>query len=120
MGEVNEECLLVSGDFGSFEFLVPADVGGGVERILCLFYELGDMELLVAGHHGARTSTTEELLDTIRPETVFISCGAGNKYGHPAPETLARLEARHITVRRTDLEGTVSLTVGREHGESEE
>ena len=120
VGEVNEECLLVFGDFGSFEFLVPADVGGGVERILCLFYELGDMELLVAGHHGARTSTTEELLDSIRPETVFISCGAGNKYGHPAAEMLARLEARHITVRRTDLEGTVSLTVGREHGESEE
>ncbi|MBR3860780.1 MAG: DNA internalization-related competence protein ComEC/Rec2 [Oscillospiraceae bacterium] len=120
VGEVNEECLLVAGDYGDFEFLVPADVGAGVERMLCLFYDLGNMELLVAGHHGARTSSTEELLDAITPETVFISCGANNRYGHPAPETLARLAARHISVWRTDLDGTVSLTVGREHGESEE
>ena len=53
-------------------------------------------------------------------DSFFISCGANNRYGHPAPETLTRLAARHISVWRTDLDGTVSLTVGREHGESEE
>jgi len=42
---------------------------------------------------------------------VVVSAGRRNRYGHPAPETLRRLEARGIPVARTDREGTVSVRV---------
>ena len=118
-GDMNEECLLVYGDFGDFEFLVTGDAGSAVEKALIRDYELGDMELLVAGHHGSRTSTCAALLDDITPEAAFISVGADNGYGHPADAVLERLAARGIEVYRTDLDGTVTVTVGRtdENGE---
>ncbi|MBR5224696.1 MAG: MBL fold metallo-hydrolase, partial [Clostridia bacterium] len=112
----NEHCLLIRGDFGDFEFLVTGDAGSGVEKLLTGFYELGDMELLVVGHHGSKYSTSERLLDDITPEYAYISVGAGNSYGHPTSEVLGRLDARDIEVYRTDLDGTISMTVGKEYG----
>ena len=67
------------------------------------------VEVLVAGHHGARTSTTEELLEAIRPETVLISAGANNRYGHPARATLDRLAAAGADIYRTDLQGNITV-----------
>ncbi len=53
---------------------------------------LPEVEVLVAGHHGSKQSTSQALLEAVAPETVVISVGQ-NTYGHPAPETLARLSA---------------------------
>ena len=114
--DANEHCLIVRGDHGDFEFLVTGDAGSGVEKLLTTFYDLGDLELLVVGHHGSRYSTCDTLLDEIKPEYAFISVGAGNSYGHPTTEVLERLEEHDIEIYRTDLHGTISLTVGSEHG----
>ena len=69
----------------------------------------------MAGHHGSKSSSCEEFLRATAPELALISAGANNPYGHPAPETLDRLEALGSQVRRTDQEGsvTVSLRDGR-------
>jgi competence protein ComEC len=67
------------------------------------------VDLLKVGHHGSRGSTGEELLDSLRPLAAIISVGR-NDYGHPAPETLARLGSRRVPVLRTDRDGTVSVT----------
>lgn len=74
-----------------------------------LLDKLPRLDALVAGHHGAAGSTGEALLAATEPETVLISVGEDNSYGHPSPKTLARLEAWGCTVRRTDLEGTILL-----------
>ncbi|HEY0867843.1 MAG TPA: MBL fold metallo-hydrolase [Fimbriimonas sp.] len=62
-------------------------------------------DLMAAGHHGSRTSTSEAWLDEVRPSTVVVSCGRDNAYGHPAEEVLARLRESAVKVHRTDLEG---------------
>ena len=110
--DVNEHGLLIRGDWGDFEFLVTGDAGAEVERLLCDETDLGDMELLVVGHHGSRYSTCSELLENITPEIAFISVGAHNEYGHPTREVLRRLENHGITVYRTDEDGTISLSLG--------
>ncbi len=108
----NEQGLLIRGDWGDFEFLVTGDAGSDVERMLCGETDLGDLELLVVGHHGSRYSTCDELLEDITPEVAFISVGAGNSYGHPTEEVLRRLDEHGVTVYRTDLDGTISLSLG--------
>ena len=114
--DINEHCLLIRGDCGDYEFLVTGDAGSGVERLLTSFYELGDMELLVVGHHGSRYSTCDTLLDDITPETAIISVGESNSYGHPTDEVLERLAERNIEIYRTDLDGTITITVGEDNG----
>ena len=72
--------------------------------------DLPDIEYLAAGHHGSKTSTSAELLDALKPETVCISVGS-NSYGHPARETLRRLGERGCAVCRTDLHGNIHLSL---------
>jgi len=68
-----------------------------------------DADYLKVGHHGSSTSTTVEYIEAISPSTAVISCGKDNGYGHPAPETLARLDMLGVEVKRTDKDGTVVL-----------
>jgi len=85
-------------------------MGLEVERLLLKHTKLPDLEVLVAGHHGSKYATSQELLDAATPELVLISVGKDNLYGHPASETLERLI--DCEVHRTDLEGTVSVRFG--------
>ena len=62
----------------------------------------------VAGHHGSKYATGEELLNTLTPETVLISVGY-NSYGHPAPETLDRLTEAGAEAFRTDQQGDLTV-----------
>ena len=62
-----------------------------------------------AGHHGSRTSSGEALLKLVQPRLAFISCGKHNHYGHPSPETLARLKATGAIIFRTDQDGQIRL-----------
>ena len=71
--------------------------------------KIPEVDVLVAGHHGSKNSTCEDLLAAARPQTVCISVGQDNLYGHPAAETLQRLESFGCTVYRTDRDGTITI-----------
>ena len=107
--QTNELGLTVLAAAGAFEVLITGDMGGEVEQLLLSHAALPDIELLVAGHHGSKYSTTPELLSAVRPELAVISAGKGNRYGHPAQETLERLAQAGAEVYRTDLQGTVEV-----------
>ena len=69
--------------------------------------------ILDAGHHGASNATGEALLELARPDLVLISCGKNNRYGHPAPEMLKRLEERGIRWYSTAKVGAIQVQVGK-------
>lgn len=69
-----------------------------------------DADVLKVGHHGSSTSSSGAFVEAVSPEYAVISCGAGNQYGHPDAATLATLEQYHVSVFRTDLNGTICLT----------
>ncbi len=108
-GESNELGLAVLADGGSFRALVTGDMGAAGEERLLKLAGLSQVELLVAGHHGSDTSTSQALLDAICPQLALISVGEGNAYGHPSPETVAKLETAGARVYRTDLDGTIEI-----------
>ncbi|MCC7197116.1 MBL fold metallo-hydrolase [Candidatus Peregrinibacteria bacterium] len=66
--------------------------------------------VLKAGHHGSRTSSSEALLEAIRPQIAVISCGINNTFKHPHPETLQHFAERGIEFFRTDMDGRVDIT----------
>ncbi|RJR26674.1 MBL fold metallo-hydrolase [candidate division WWE3 bacterium] len=70
-----------------------------------------DATILKVGHHGSRTSTTDAFLARVSPEVAVIMVGVDNRYGHPHAETLAKLGAAGITIYRTDLHGSVVISL---------
>lgn len=93
------------------DLLITGDMDAAGERRLLETWELPDIDILEVGHHGSASSTCEDLLDALRPETAIISVGSGNSYGHPADETLRRLRKVGADIYRTDLQGTIELTL---------
>ena len=69
-----------------------------------------DCDILKVGHHGSKTSTSEEFVKFVTPDEAVISCGINNKYGHPQKEVIDILKRNHVTIRRTDIEGTISYS----------
>ena len=102
----NESSLAVLFQAGNCDILITGDRGAFGERILMKTAQLPDLEILVAGHHGSKTSTCEEFLRATTPEIVVISVGENN-YGHPAQEVLDRLEKFGCAVYRTDIHGNL-------------
>jgi competence protein ComEC len=66
-------------------------------------------DVLKAGHHGSKSSTTMPFLVAVAPEAAVLSCGRGNRYGHPSPDVMARLAEMGVETWRTDLQGNVVI-----------
>ena len=93
---------------GREQILVTGDMTMEEERLLLDREPIPDVDILVAGHHGSKGSTSEALLEQARPEVALISVGR-NRYGHPAPELLERLSKAGARIYRTDTCGTITL-----------
>ena len=94
-----------------FSLLVTGDMDTAGERLLLAHEDLPDIDLLIVGHHGSRYASSELLLDAVQPETAVISVGSGNSYGFPTEETLTRLNEAGADIFRTDLNGTITVSV---------
>lgn len=105
----NESGLCILFQLGKCDILITGDRTIAGERALMEQTDLSQVEILIAGHHGAETSTSSELLAAIRPQVVLISVGKDNPFGHPDPAVLERLERYGCQVLRTDIEGTIEI-----------
>lgn len=105
--EGNESSMCILFQVENCDILITGDLSVAGERALIEQIELPDLELLVVGHHGSKTSTGLELLAQTRPAAAAISVGANNSYGHPSQEVLDRLMWFDCKIYRTDREGTI-------------
>ena len=70
-----------------------------------------DCDVLKVAHHGSDSSTSPEFLSLVKPEYSVISCGLSNKHRHPLKSTLDNLVNSGSEIYRTDLQGTIILTI---------
>jgi competence protein ComEC len=99
--------LLVSGPGGSV--LLPGDLERLGERYLLRERPPGQVDLLLAPHHGSRTSSTSELVAATRPAFVVVSAGLFNRFGHPDPAVVARWSEAGACVLDTGRDGAVAF-----------
>ena len=109
-GNQNEDCLSLLCSTGNYAALVTGDMSSRGEKALLERYSVGDVSLLVAGHHGSKNASCQEFLEELQPETVLISVGY-NTYGHPAEETLERFVSIGAAVYRTDRCGNCTVRI---------
>ncbi len=120
--DTNDTSIVLRIDYGSTSFLLTGDMEKTAETDLVNSGANLKADVLQVGHHGSSTSTGYLFLNAVLPEMAVISCGVGNKYGHPHEETLSILRDAGVDLYRTDLQGTITIgsdgqnyTVGYEH-----
>ncbi len=109
IADFDDAGLVVRLRTGDISFLLTGDIGFGTEYNLISSRSLTACTVLKVAHHGSATSTSPAFLDIVRPEIAVISCGRDNRFGHPAPEVIRRLEKIGAFIYRTDIHGTVEF-----------
>lgn len=109
--DVNNESVVGRLTFGNFAMLFTGDAEGPVEKDMAASYgKKLKCQVLKAGHHGSKTSSTAEFLKLVQPESVVMSLGVNNQYGHPHEALLNRLQKQGVkNIYRTDLNGTITI-----------
>ena len=91
------------------KFLFMGDAGVDVEKNLVSKYNLENITILKVGHHGSKTSTSEEFIAEIKPQYAIISVGRNNRYNHPSKEVIDTLNKQKVY--RTDTMGSIMFEI---------
>lgn len=102
----DRSCVLLI-DNGSERVLLPGDISGVAEYEVAPLLSGLPIDLLVAAHHGSRTSSTWPFLRAALPRRVVVSAGHLNRFGHPHPEVVCRLDAAGAQVFSTAQSGAL-------------
>ena len=114
--EANANSIVARLDYGSFSMLLSGDAETQTEhRLLTKELDLQAKVFKIA-HHGSKYASSADFLGRVKPEIAIVSCGAWNRYGHPAQSVLDRLRAANVKLYRTDLQGEITITTrGKEN-----
>ena len=104
-GDENEDSNVIYMNWQGRKLLFMGDAGIDRERELLKRYELKSIDVLKVGHHGSKTSSSEEFIQKVKPKYSIISVGRKNRYGHPHQEVLNYL--KNLKVYRTDQDGSI-------------
>ena len=113
--EINNSSVVIKATYKDKSFLFQGDAEKKSEKdILDKGFNL-KADVIKLGHHGSKTSSTDNYLDAVNPTFAVISCGVNNQYNLPSDETIQKLNNRNIQFRRTDVNGTIVIgTDGKE------
>ncbi len=107
--DANDNSIVVRLTYRDRSVLFTGDIEQGAEGELALASAETPLaaELLEVPHHGSRTSSTDGLLERVRPLAAVASCGRQNRFGHPHAEVVATYRRRRIPLLRTDEDGAI-------------
>ena len=108
--ETNEYSIVCKLVYKDRSFLFTGDAEGVSEKEMVDKGLDLSADVLKVGHHGGRTSSSEEFLDHVAPKLAVISVAAENDYGHPHQETIDRFKERNISVMKTSESGTIIIS----------
>ena len=105
----NDNSNVIYTELNGYKFMLMGDASSTTEKEIMSIYNLPDIDVLKVGHHGSRTSSSEEFINVIDPKYSIISVGKNNRYGHPNKEVLNNLEKSKIY--RTDQDGSIMFKI---------
>lgn len=114
VGERNSGSIAIFAKVGGLKWFFGGDLDqAGEEKIIEKYPDL-TIDVLKAGHHGSKTSTSEKFIKQVGPRVAWISAGENNRYGHPHEEVLETL--KETIIYRTDLQGAITYRFYLENG----
>ena len=103
----NDKSLVIGFSLLHKDFLIMGDAPIGVELEIMKENRSIPCDILKVGHHGSDTSSCNAFIQYLNPDVAIISCGKNNSYGHPHDSVIRTLKMNNVTIRRTDIEGTI-------------
>lgn len=113
---VNNDSLVMRMQYSKASVLLEGDAEAPSERTMLQHGRVTAVTLLKVGHHGSKTSTTQEFLDVAAPKDAVMSVGKGNTFGHPRYEVIERIAQARARLYRTDEFGLTTFLLGRDGG----
>ena len=105
----NNGSLVLRIDHGSKSFLFMADAEKEAENAMLKAGAKVKADVLKVGHHGSKSSSSDNFLQAVNPSIAVISVGADNRYGHPSDRVLQSLQNLGVNILRTDELGNIVL-----------
>ncbi len=112
----NDDSLVLRFSYGAASAVLEGDAEHPSEQHMLRDGIASPATLLEVGHHGSETSTGEAFLQSIHPRMAVVSCGRGNRFGHPRWNVLHRLQDASVATFRTDTMGATQFLLSREGG----
>lgn len=108
----NSDSLVLLVIIDNYKLLFMGDASINTEKDIMNNYDIGDVFILKVGHHGSKTSSSEEFINSVNPKYSIISVGKNNKFGHPNKEVLDTLNDSKIY--RTDIDGSIMFKIKKD------
>jgi competence protein ComEC len=105
--EGNDDSLVVYSEMGGLKWLFTGDMEKKGEGVFVQSYNI-KADVLKIGHHGSNTSTSDEFLEEIQPSIGVISAGRRNRFGHPHPDVIERLQRNEVLIHNTAEHGALT------------
>lgn len=106
--EDNNNSIVLRLDYYNNSFLFMGDAEYPPQQVMIYDDEISaKADVVKVSHHGANSGYMKEFYDEVNPEYAIISCGKGDKYGHPHSDVLNDFKNRGIKVFRTDEQGSI-------------
>ena len=112
----NATSCVVRVQAGSATTLLSGDIPADAEAALAARMPKLPVQLLMAPHHGSRSSSSPALLEATAPALAFAQSGYRNRYGHPDPAVVERYRDRRIELARTDESGALQWRFATDGG----
>ncbi len=110
--ENNNSCV-IQVIAGNHRLLLTGDIESTAEnRLVDEYGKLLASHVLIAPHHGSKTSSSSSFLDAVQPDLVLIAAGYRNQYGFPHRAVIKRYQSNNIMMLNTAHSGALSLTIG--------
>ena len=107
--DVNDTSVVGKLMFKNFSILLTGDATSKIENRLLIYGDNLKSDILKVGHHGSKYSSSLLFLKFVSPKAAMIEVGAKNRYGHPSPAALSRLQMVNASIFRTDLNGDIKI-----------
>lgn len=113
---LNDDSLVLRVQYGRASVLLEGDAEASSEAVMVASGRVLPVTLLKVGHHGSKTSTTQEFLAAAAPRDAVVSVGKNNTFGHPRYEVVERIAESHTRLYRTDEFGLTTFLLRRDGG----
>ena len=105
----NDNSNVIYTELNGYKFMFMGDAGIDKEKDILEKYNISNIDVLKVGHHGSKTSSSEEFINEMNQKYSVISVGKKNRYGHPNKEVLENLE--NSKIYRTDQDGSIMFKI---------